>query len=816
MGGDVYNKDYFDNYDTAAGKVNCRDKVSKRADEFAAENEALRGKLTDAEQAIQQRQIRIAELQALLAKQEEEQRVRIAELQALLAKQEEETLRQQKLAGETANKLKACEETLSDQLEKIRKTAEELSAYKKALQLAEEELKELKNHPDEELAHYKLHYHAAINQREELKKRVSCLEQELAGARHDYSEISNAFFWMITKPARYSLIALRWSLRPHYREHLLRKGLYSLRADGVRVTERKAMDRILSEMTNAQIDKPELFTRQELAEQRKHRFPRRIRFSIVVPLYNTPNKMLRAMIDSVLAQTYPDWELCMADGSDAGHSDVKRICRKYARNDRRVRYQKLEKNLGISGNTNACLEMATGDYIGLFDHDDLLHPAALYEVMRAVCDKGADFIYTDETTFHDVPEDAYLPHFKPGFAPDTLRAGNYICHFTVFKRSLLDKAGLFDPACDGAQDHDMVLRLTEKAERVVHIPEILYYWRAHAGSVAEIPEVKPYVINAGIRAVEKQLARMSLDGTVEPVRPGLTTYRIRYKINGMPKVSILIPNYEHLDSLKACLDSVFSRTTWPNYEIVIVENNSTSREIFAYYDELQKARENVRVVAWPGPFNYSAINNYGAQYCTGDYLLLLNNDTEVITPGWIEEMLMFAQRPDVGAVGAMLYYPDDTIQHAGVCVGLFGVAGHYYSKAERNHVGYMGRLLYAQNMSAVTAACMMIRRDAWEKVRGLDEQWAVAFNDVDLCLRIRQAGYLIVWTPFAELYHYESKSRGLEDTPEKLERFYSEANRFRDRWKDKLAAGDIYYNPNFSLERSDFTVVDKPEQHDAR
>ncbi len=241
--------------------------------------------------------------------------------------------------------------------------------------------------------------------------------------------------------------------------------------------------------------------------------------------------------------------------------------------------------------------MATGDYIGLFDHDDLLHPAALYEVMRAICDKGADFIYTDETTFHDVPADAFLPHFKPGFAPDTLRGINYIGHFTVFSRSLLDKAGLFDPACDGAQDHDMVLRLTEKAERVAHIPEILYYWRAHAGSVAESPEAKPYVINAGIRAVEKQLARLGLEGTVEPVRPGMTIYRTRYKIDDMPKVSILIPNYEYLDCLKTCLDSIFSRTTWPNYEIVIVENNSTSPEIFAYYDELQKARENVRVVA---------------------------------------------------------------------------------------------------------------------------------------------------------------------------------------------------------------------------
>lgn len=331
----------------------------------------------------------------------------------------------------------------------------------------------------------------------------------------------------------------------------------------------------------------------------------------------------------------------MADGSDTEHVSVESICREYAKKDSRIHYRRLEKNLGISGNTNACLEMVTGDYIGLFDHDDLLHPAALHEVMRAICELDADFIYTDESTFHDTPEDAYLPHFKPAFAPDTLRTNNYICHFTVFKRTLLDEVGLFDPACDGSQDHDMVLRLTEKAQRVAHIPEILYYWRAHAGSVAESIGVKPYVIEAGVRAVKKQLERLGLEGEVAPVRPGMTVYRTGYAIKGTPKVSILILNYEHLEDLKVCLNSIFEKTSWPNYEIVIVENNSRSSELFTYYDTLQQEHENVRVVIWEGKFNYPAINNYGAQYCTGEYLLLLNNDTEVITPDWIQEMLMF-------------------------------------------------------------------------------------------------------------------------------------------------------------------------------
>ena len=436
--------------------------------------------------------------------------------------------------------------------------------------------------------------------------------------------------------------------------------------------------------------------------------------------------------------------------------------------------------------------------------------------MRAICEKGADFIYTDESTFHDKPEDAYLPHFKPAFAPDNLRANNYICHFTVFKRLLLDEVGLFDPACDGSQDHDMVLRLTEKARHIVHIPEILYYWRAHAGSVAESTGVKLYVVDAGAMAVKKHLERTGMTGEVTPVRPGLTIYRIRYAIKGTPKVSILIPNCEHLDDLKTCLNSIFSKTTWPNYEIVIVENNSSSPEVFDYYKKLQKERNNVRVVTWKGTFNYSAINNFGAKYCEGEYLLLLNNDVEVISPDWVQEMLMYAQRSDVGAVGAKLYYPDGTIQHAGIGLAIMTLAGHYFRGVSHDHTGYMGRLIYAQDVSAVTGACMMIRRDVWEQVNGLDEEYAVAFNDVDLCMRIRQAGYLIVWTPFAELYHYESKSRGIEDTPEKQRRFASEVTRFQQRWKKELEAGDPYFNPNFSLDREDFTVLPSVLPHDAR
>lgn len=645
---------------------------------------------------------------------------------------------------------------------------------------------------------------------------IEQLQQENQILRDSFESLENAILWRMMKPIRFLVHFLKWLARPKAEDSVMRNFPYIVRVHGWRFASCRINDEIFAVANNYDGEKQALFDEQELAAQRERVFPQQITFSVVVPLYNTPERFLREMIASVRSQTYADWELCLADGSDEKHADVERVCREYVQQDSRIRYRKLEKNLGISGNTNACLEMAQGDYIGLFDHDDLLHPAALHEVMRAICEKHADFIYTDESTFRETPKDAYLPHFKPSFAPDNLRAGNYICHFTVFKRSLLDEVGRFDPACDGSQDHDMILRLTERAEHIAHIPEILYYWRAHAGSVAESTGVKPYVIAAGIRAVTKQLERLGLEGSVEQIKSEMALYRIRYAIKGTPKVSILIPNYEHLEDLKTCVDSIYGKTSWPNFEIVIVENNSKSPELFAYYEELQRAHENLRVVTWEGAFNFSAINNYGARFCGGEYLLLLNNDTEVITPDWIQEMLMFAQRSDVGAVGAKLYYFDDTIQHAGVCLGMGGVASHYYQNTNRKSTGYMGRLLYAQNVSAVTGACMLLRREVWDEMQGLDEGLAVAYNDVDLCMRIRQAGRLIVWTPFAELYHYESKSRGREDTPEKRKRFNAETIRFRLRWKKEMAQGDPYYNPNLALNRTDSSVTVELKQHEAR
>ena len=682
--------------------------------------------------------------------------------------------------------LKQQEEQHQTQLETSRRRIVQLEKDKQAMQ--------------EELAHYKTHYHAAIVQREELKRKLSDSEQA-------YSEISNAFFWKITWIFRVIVdMVKRPFIKTRY-GRLFGKGMRSLKKNGLRNTWRKVQDWRKHRQNFAGLAKKPLFTKEELEAQRHVQFARDIKFSIVVPLYNTPARFLHEMIRSVLDQTYGNWELCMADGSDAQHENVGQICKQYVRKDSRIHYVKLEKNLGISGNTNACLEMSTGDYIGLFDHDDLLHPAALFEVMRAICEQDADFIYTDENTFHDKPEDAFCPHFKPDFAPDTLRANNYICHFTVFKRQLMDQAGRFNSKYDGSQDFDMVLRLTEKAEKIFHISEILYFWRAHKDSVAQGIEAKPYVIEAAKGAITEHLSRVGLEGFVEDtVVPSM--YRIKYTIKAIPKISIIIANCDHADDLRKCITSIQKLTTYKNWEIIIVENNSIEIATRDYYQEL-KQLENIKIVTWEaknGEFNYSAINNYGAKFATGEYILLLNNDTEVISADWIQEMLMFAQRTDVGAVGAKLYYFDDTIQHAGIGIGILTLAGHYHRGFDRCDFGYMGRLIYAHNVSAVTAACMMIRRNVWKEVGGLDETYQVAFNDVDLCMRIRQAGYLIVWTPYAELYHYESKSRGYDDTPEKQKRFEGEVRRFQTRWAKELAAGDPYYNPNLTLDREDFSL----------
>lgn len=547
--------------------------------------------------------------------------------------------------------------------------------------------------------------------------------------------------------------------------------------------------------------------------EREQVFERMVKISILVPLWNTPENFLREMIESVTAQTYQNWELCLADGSDGDHAYVETIVREYQEKDGRGRilYKKLEKNEGIAGNTNRCLAMATGEYIGLFDHDDILHPSALYEYVKVINEKNADYIYCDETTFKSGDINKMLTmHFKPDYAIDNLRANNYICHFSVFARQLLDGTELFRTKFDGSQDHDMILRLTDRAKNVVHVPKLLYYWRSHPGSVASDINAKPYAIQSAKDAVADHLKRHGYEHfQITSTRAFETIFKIRYQIIGDPKISIVIANKDHLEDLKRCITSIREKSTYENYEIIVVENGSETKEIFDYYDKL-KDDPQIKVVTYTekGSFNYSKVNNFGVKEASGDYILLLNNDTQVITVNWMEELLMYAQREDVGAVGAKLYYGNKTIQHAGVVLqlGAHRTAGHSHYGQHRDNLGYMGRLCYAQDVSAVTGACLLVKKKLFEEVGGLDESFAISLNDVDFCLKLREKGLLNVFTPFAELYHFESVSRGLDDQGEKAARYNDESERFREKWKEVLEKGDPYYNPNFSLDRSDFAL----------
>ena len=646
----------------------------------------------------------------------------------------------------------------------------------------------------------------------ELAGRIADLEAKSEELEWKLNRIKNNPLWKLSRPAR---SGMHWVIRQRDRlsncggpRGVLHKISYKKR-------EREAMK---------QFGTASFPTEEQAALERAAVFPRMVKISILVPLWNNDREFQAQMLDSVMNQTYSNWELCLADGSDEAHGYMGEICREYAeRSGGRIRYRHLDKNDGIAGNTNACLQMSTGEYIGLLDQDDILHPSVLYEYVKAINEQGADYLYCDETTFKSGNIDHMLTmHFKPDYAPDNLRANNYICHFSVFARTLLDGDELFRKKFDGSQDHDMILRLTENAEKIVHVPRLMYYWRSHAGSTASNIEAKPYAIEAAKGAVSEHLRKAGYEHfRIESTRAFETIFRIRYQIIGTPKISIIIPNRNHAEDLRRCVTSILEKSTYDNYEIIIVENNSDSGEIREYYGSLLgqayqgadspvcRSRDGkILLVTYRGEFNYSAVNNLGVKYASGEYVLLLNNDTEVITVNWMEELLMYAQREDVGAVGAKLYYGDKTIQHAGVVIGRGAprTAGHSHYKQHRQNLGYMGRLCYAQNVSAVTGACLLVKKSLYDAVGGLEEEFAISLNDVDFCLKLRDRGLLNVFTPFAELFHYESVSRGPDDNGERAERYNRESRKFREKWKKVLEKGDPYYNLNFSLDRSDFSL----------
>ncbi len=637
-----------------------------------------------------------------------------------------------------------------------------------------------------------------------LNERCERLNYQVTQFSLQNKEILSSRYWRLTKPLRAITGGIKKVMGRFAFTRNILKAFGILFSSGPVGLAKRLMGKVNG---NAQFKIPNTISNERRQAEESTEFDRNIKFSILVPLYNTPINFLKEMIDSVKNQTYKNWELCLADGSDAEHTDVEKCAREYAAADKRIVYKKLEKNLGISENTNACIKMATGDYIALFDHDDVLHPSALYSVMKEICEKGADFIYTDEATFESPDITRILTvHYKPDYARENLLANNYICHFTVFDRKILQKSGLFRHEYDGSQDHDMILRLTDNASEIVHIPQVLYFWRSHPNSVALDINSKKYAIDAGINAVKNSIVQHGYNAEVKSSRAFPTIYEIHYEIENYKKVSIIIPNKNHKENLQRCINSIFAFTTYPDYEIIIVDNCSDG-DVLEYYDQL-RSDPRIKIVTADTPSGISKLNNFGAENATGDYFITLNNNTEIITPNWIEEMVMYAQREDVGAVGAKIYYPDDIVWHAGITLGLGPdhIAGYTFNGVGRDEIGYMGRLCYTQDVSAVSAACMLVRRDVWEKTGGFDESFAAAYNDIDFCLRVREAGYLIVWTPFAELYRYVPKARNARNSEKRLDYLSRDADSFKEKWGKLIPAGDPYYNPNFTLDRSDFSL----------
>ena len=592
-------------------------------------------------------------------------------------------------------------------------------------------------------------------QLERLRSDLSLSRSHEQDLEKTLNSVVQSQFWKLTWPMRYLVSKCRqlWHTFPLF------VFLATLRRVGISgVMAQAKAKREYKKLFPGKAMPADRFATPELLVKQAANQPAGPLISIVVPLYNTPQQFLVELLDSVQNQSYRNWELCMVD---AGQDEtVGQTVKARAASDPRIRYRKLDKNDGIAGNTNQGFAMVKGDYVALLDHDDILHPCALWYVAQAIAEQGADFVYTDEVTFEGDIDHLTVYHFKPDYMLDNLRSNNYI-----------------------------------------------------PTSVASNISAKMYCLEAAMKALRAHYKRVGVpvdDVTMIPNTPGF--YKTDYTITKPGKVSILIPSCDHGADLRTCVDSIYRKTTYADFEVLIIENNSKEDGTFRLYEQLQKEHpDNLRVLYWKGTgFNYSALNNFGAKEATGEYLLLLNNDTEVITPRWIEEMVMYAQQERVGCVGVKLLYPDNTIQHAGIGFGYLTLAAHMHKNFPVGHPGYMGRLVYAQDVYAVTAACLMVRKSVYDEVNGLDESFAVAFNDVDFCVRVREAGYTNVFTPFAQLYHYESKSRGLDESPAKRKRFESEVQRFQQRWAKQLAAGDPCLNPNFDLMKEDFTFDIKP------
>ena len=531
----------------------------------------------------------------------------------------------------------------------------------------------------------------------------------------------------------------------------------------------------------------------ELEKQRETTFEYMPKISIVVPMYNTPEKYFKELLESITEQTYENWELCLADGSPEKAEYLEDLIQPLGD---KIKYKLLSENKGISGNSNEALKLATGDFIALLDHDDIIPKFALYEIVKTINENpDVDFIYTDEDKILEENEKRISPHFKQDYAIDTLRSYNYICHFSIFKKELMDKLGGFNSEFDGSQDYDLILRATEQAKHIVHIPKILYNWRISSTSVASGAAAKPYAYEAAKRAILASIERHGIQGAKVEDSRIIGLYKVTYPVKGEPKISIIIPNKDHKKDLKRCIKSIL-KSTYKNYEIIIVENNSKEKNIFKYYKKLEK-NPNIKIEKCEmSIFNYSKLNNYGASEANGEYFVFLNNDTKIITNNWLETIISNCQREEIGAIGAKLIYKNKRIQHAGVVLNLTGTAGHVNWNEKENNPGYFGRIMIQQNVSAVTGALLGVSKKTFDQVNGFDETFPIAYNDVDFCLKIQDIGKLITYNPYIEAYHYESQSRGYEDTEEKQKRLKKEENKLKKKWKKYFDVTDKYYSPN--------------------
>ena len=528
-----------------------------------------------------------------------------------------------------------------------------------------------------------------------------------------------------------------------------------------------------------------------------------ILFSIVMPVYNVDLKWLDKAIESIEKQNYKNWEICIADDCSP-NQEVREHLLSISNN--KIKVKLLDKNQGISGATNEAASLASGDYILLMDNDDELAHSALHEFYQKIKKDGSEILYSDMDII-DAKGRTRDPLCKPDWSPDLFLSQMYLGHLVGFKKSLFDEVGGFRSEFNGSQDYDLLLRMTEKTDKIGHVAEILYHWRDLPSSTAANPESKPYAQIAGLNAIQEHLNRVYGSGkAIAHETDNLFVYDVRYPMEEEPMVSIIIPIKDHVELLKAAIDSIFEKTTYKHYEIIVLNNNSEKEETFAYLRELVECHENVRVEDALFEFNWSKLNNYGMQFAKGDVFVCLNNDVKVIEPEWLTRLVEKAIRSDVGVVGGLLLYEDNTIQHAGVIIGFGGIAGHAFIGQDKEDNGYFSRILCVQDLSAVTAACLMVRKSVYDEVKGLDEDYRVAFNDIDFCLKVRKAGYLVVYNPYAQFYHYESKSRGLEDSADKVARFQQEIALFGSHWEDILEHGDPYYNPNLTLDKADFSL----------